>query len=71
MILKTVRKKVVDYSTIPQDIVPEWLRMNQQEAYVEVHFDDESFSDPLDFWLVANYPELKDLDDSFFINMGT
>ncbi len=68
MSLERINKLVVSYCEIPEDIKkPDWIEEASNDAYVECHLDGDNES-PLDEWLVATYPELKE-EDSFFIHI--
>lgn len=68
MALKTITKKVLSYSEIPENIEkPFWIEHSSAKSFVECHLDDTSDSD-LSKWIIENYPELKD-EESFFIEI--
>jgi hypothetical protein len=73
MELKTINKKVLSYSDIPDDIKkPYWLmKMGEAFSFVECHIDDdpEELDDELTIWLRENFPELEK-EESFFIHIA-
>lgn len=69
MALKTITKKVLNYSEIPNNIdVPEFIVNADDGLLIECHLDDSTLNDELDDWILKNYPELKD-EESFFIEI--
>ena len=69
MKLNKITKFVVSYCDIPDNLTKNhWLQEYKCDSFVEVHIDDKSH-DPLSEWLINTYPELKDLDESFFIHI--
>lgn len=69
MALKTITKKVVSYSEIPEGLIPEdhWINEQEWNTYVECHIDDDE-DDELSIWIKKTYPELVD-EESFFIHL--
>lgn len=69
MALKTITKKVLSYSEIPNNIdVPEFIVNADDGLLIECHLDDSTLNNELDDWILKNYPELKD-EESFFIEI--
>lgn len=68
MALKEITKKVLSYCEIPEKLTENsWLNNYGTGCLVECHIDDDE-SEPLDQWIINNYPELKD-EESFLIDM--
>ena len=72
MALKTITKKVVSFSEIPEELTEKhWVNEHACGAFVECHIDEdesEEQRDGLTIWLIANYPELVE-ETSFFIEL--
>jgi len=67
MSLKEINGKVVSYSSIPEELIPQWLKEYPSNCYVEVHIDTLDNSNPLDVWFKENHPGIE--EETFYIEI--